>query len=94
MSDENFPDKVWDIFWKEICTHPDGSLSFDQIKKELCDFYCAMKEVCKVYDHITGGQISKIMTDASVVIERADAHYEDMYEESMEEAYQRGRDES
>jgi methionyl-tRNA formyltransferase len=66
-------------FWEPIVTKEDGSLDVEQVKKELHDFYIAMQEVPKVYCHITGNRLSKILYEASVVISAADERYEDFY---------------
>ncbi len=73
---------IWQEFWKPICTKESGEVDLEQIKKELADFYFAMQEVPKVYCHITGNKLSKIMYRAETVIEAADRHYEGMYEEA------------
>ena len=69
-------------FWKSIVCNPDGSINLDQIKKELYDWHNVMGEVSKVYDHVSGGKISKVTTMAQHVI---DAH-----EEEISDAYDRG----
>lgn len=65
-------------FWEPIVTK-NGVLDLEQVKLELHDFYVAMQEVPKVYCHITGNRLSKILYDASVVIKAADNHYDQMY---------------
>lgn len=57
----------FDTFWRDIVM-PDGKLDFDQIRRELHDYHDLLVEVPKVYDHITGGRISKPNTLASSVI--------------------------
>lgn len=64
---------VFDKFWKPIILNPDGTLNLEQIKKELHDFYTMLKNVPVVYDHVTGGRISKPLTPAEVVCSEADA---------------------
>lgn len=73
MIDEEV-EKVWNEFWKPI-VEKDGEVDMDQIKKELYDFHMVMQEVSKVYDHITNGKISKLLTHADVVISEADDCY-------------------
>lgn len=68
-------------FWEPIITNADGSLNLEQIKGELYDFYRVMTEVPKVYCHITGNKLSKILYNSETVIAEADAHYEEMFEE-------------
>ena len=84
----NSPDECWDKFWKRICQNDNGSIDLDQIKKELFDFYTMIDNVPKVYDHITGGRISKPLTDPQVVIDEAEQsyrkHYAAVYREGTE----------
>jgi len=58
-------------FWKDII-YKNGKLDEEQVLKELCDYMYVMKEVPKVYCHITGGKLSKIMYPASTIIAVAD----------------------
>jgi predicted HAD superfamily Cof-like phosphohydrolase len=84
MTTENeTPDyeKTWKEFWEPLVTTEDGQLNLDQIKRELHDARVFMSEGCKVYDHITGGRISKITTDASVVCAVADDYSDECFDE-------------
>ena len=65
----------YEEFWKEI-VEKDGNLDLDQIKRELFDFHRLIQNVPKVYDHVTGGAVTKPLTDPSIVCELADEHYE------------------
>lgn len=67
-------EKVYDEFWKPLL-EKDGFLDMQQLKRELFDFYNVIKNVPKVYDHITGGKVSKILTDPKVVCDLADEYY-------------------
>lgn len=78
MNNEITLRESWD-FWKKIVCNPDGSLNETQVRKELHDFYIAMQCVPKVYDHITGGTISKILTDPKHVIDAAEENYGELY---------------
>lgn len=78
----NTKDKTFEEFWASIVTNEDGSLNVEQIKKELHDYHNIMEEVSKVYDHITGGMISKINTKHECVILEADQHYDKIYQEN------------
>jgi hypothetical protein len=82
MKERKTPDEVWDGLFRDICTNADGSLNLDQIKKELSDFHFLMQEIPKVYIHITGGILSKIMYESGTVIGLADEHYQSLAEES------------
>ena len=51
--------KIFKDFWTEIVCNPDGTLNMDAVQRELADYYFMLQEVPKVYDHVTGGAISK-----------------------------------
>ncbi len=85
MEQKETADEVWSEFWAPICTKADGSLNLEQVKKELSDFHYVMQQVPKVYSHITGNLLSKIMYEARIVIDAADKHYEDFYRTEDEE---------
>lgn len=72
-------EKCWQEFWVPICA-PDGKLDLDQIKKELFDYRNVMEGAGKVYDHVTGGAISKVLTKPEAVIAMADEHYSRAHE--------------
>jgi hypothetical protein len=78
-------EKTFEDFWKELVCKPDGSLNIDQVKRELHDYHTVLSQVSRVYDHITGGRISKPNTLAFEVITQADEHYKELYEEPCEE---------
>ena len=44
------------------------------IKRELSDWHNVLQTVPKVYDHLTGSRVSKVMTDPKAVIAMADEH--------------------
>ena len=67
-------ERVYQEFWKPIVER-DGVLDVEQVKRELFDFWQAMQRVPKVYCHVTGDQVSKMLTDAEVVCNLADEHY-------------------
>lgn len=71
--------KIWTEFWLPLLQGTDGRPSLEKIKDELCDFYFVMQQVPKVYCHITGDLLSKLMYRAETIIEAADKHYEDLY---------------
>jgi hypothetical protein len=64
-------EKTYKEFWKEIVER-NGKLNMIQIKKELFDYHKMMGQVGLVYDHITGGAVSKPNTEAKTVIAIAD----------------------
>lgn len=85
MRTRKTPDQEWEDHWKEICTHPDGSLNLDQIKKELSDFSFMIREVPKVYCEITGNRLSKPMYYANTVLRAHDDYLEEQEAEQIEE---------
>src|SRR5690554_6072270 len=72
-------EETYESFWKDIVENPDGSLNLDQVKRELHDCALLLDAVSKVYCHVTGGIVSKPLTDPSVVCSLADEHYEESY---------------
>ena len=77
-------EEEWNNFWKGIVCNPDGSINIEQVKKELADFSFVLSQVPKVYCHITGSLLSKVMYQAETVIAKADEYYEQAYEEDRE----------
>jgi len=65
-------------FWCNI-VYPDGATP-EEIQNELMDYHTILGEVSKVYDHVTGGMISKQNTLAREVIAMADEYYQKLYE--------------
>lgn len=74
----------YEEFWKDI-VEENGVLNLDQIKRELFDFHNLMQNVSKVYMEITGGMISKQMTDPDVVIAVANDRIQDLVEEEIKD---------
>lgn len=72
-------EQTFEEFWREIVCNEDGSLNVDQVKRELHDYRTTLKNVPLVYDHVSGGMVSKPNTDAVHVIQFADEHYERMH---------------
>ena len=77
-------EKVYRQFWKPIVAKF-GFVNMRQVKRELFDYYNFMEETAKVYDHVTGGRISKVNTCADAVIGEADARLEEWIEEAVKE---------
>lgn len=75
----------WDTFWKGIVCHPDGTINIDQLKKELHDFHFVMHEVPKVYRHVTGDRLSKIMYPAETVIGVADEYMQEIVDRELKD---------
>lgn len=83
MSIESDVQQTYDEFWRDIVERPDGSLDVDQVKRELHDYRQLLREVPKVYMHVTGGKISKPNTRSEVVIAQAQDYMADLCEERM-----------
>lgn len=61
-----------DEFWEKQ-VYPEG-MNAQDVRNELHDFRVMMEEVPKVYDHVTGGRVSKPLTHAVAVIGEHDEH--------------------
>ncbi len=85
MKKSNEVEDCWNEFWKDICTHSDGTIDLEAIKKELFDFHFVIQQVPKVYSHITGGQFSKVNYYAEDVILEADNYANQCWEEYLKE---------
>lgn len=68
-------------FWRRV--YPEG-MTVQNVLDELHDLETVADNVPKVYDHVTGGRISKANTLANVVI----AVHDDLVEEAVEDARQ------
>ena len=79
-------EQTWEEFWKGICTK-DGEVNLEQVKRELHDYKTLLHNVPIVYDHITGGRISKPFTDPKAVTSVADDYYETLHICNMPHGY-------
>lgn len=68
----------------------DGEWDEQKIKNELHDLVFVLKQVSEVYEHITGGKLSKPMYYAEVII----AQHDDALTKAEEDGFQRGRTEA
>ena len=68
--------KIYKDLWEDLVCNPDGTLNMDAVQRELADYYFMLQEVPKVYDHVTGGAVSKPNTYAFEVNLVADEHYQ------------------
>lgn len=75
----------WQSFWKEIVCNEDGTVNIESVKKELADFSFILEQVPKVYCHITGSRMSKVMYHADTVIGVADQYFEEQLEEAVKD---------
>lgn len=77
-------EKLYRDYWAPI-VEKGGALDIEQVKRELFDFYQMIERVPKVYTHVTGGLISKHLTDPDAVCGVADDHYEELTQEAIAE---------
>jgi hypothetical protein len=77
-------DLVWEGFWWPLMC-PDGVLNAERVKAELYDYHVLMDNASRVYDHVTGGRISKTSTTAGAVIAEADARVMEDIERAIED---------
>lgn len=82
-------ERTWQEFWRSIIA-PDGVIDIGQIKRELFDFSELMSNAAEVYEHVTGGQITKVNTLPSVVRSVSDDYATKMCEEAEAEAVPAG----
>lgn len=75
MSDNGDYMKVYNEFWKGLVTDEQGNLDLDKVARELYDYHIVMGEVGEVYEHVTGGRLSKPNTAAHHVTSYADEYY-------------------
>lgn len=69
--------------------YDDRSLTRDDIAAELSDYMMILDEVPLVYDHVTGGRISKPNTHAKAVIAVSDDYFTELVGEEVKEALER-----
>lgn len=79
-------EKTYNEFWKDLVEDEHGNLDKDKVMRELSDFSVMLDEVPKVYDHVTGGRISKPNTCASAVIAEHDNVMTDIVSDSVKDA--------
>lgn len=60
-------EKTYEDQWLHIC-EPDGELNMDAVKRELHDYATVLKNVAKAYDAVTGGRVTKPMSDPGAVV--------------------------
>lgn len=73
-------------FWLDI-VKPDGEWDHDQVWRELHDYRLLLHNVPLVYDHVTGGRVSKPNTVASDVIGESDDHFDRLRTEEREDEF-------
>lgn len=78
--------ETFDDFWAELVTDEHGNLVFDAIARELHDYRTLLKNVPQVYDHVTGGKVTKPMTDPEVVKSLFDDYVQEHVDDAVEES--------
>lgn len=76
---------TYDSDWKQIIEEG-GVFNVDQIKRELHDFSFLMEQASKVYDHVTGGKLSKTTYTAQTVTTEADDYLNTLCDEAVKDA--------
>lgn len=69
-------EKDYEEFWKEI-VEVNGELDLDRVRAELYDYHFLLREVSKVYCHLTNGKLSKPNYFSSTVIQHVDEAQEE-----------------
>ena len=70
MNDDHMT--IYDMFWRDL-VETDGQLDRDKVARELADYHFIIQQLPLVYEHVTGGRMSKHMYFANDVIREADA---------------------
>jgi hypothetical protein len=80
----------YDDFWRPI-VEVRGKLSRRRVRNELADYKYMLDAVPRVYMAVTGGKVSKPMTDPSVVIGMFEEYVEKACETAAKEALEHAR---
>lgn len=78
-----------DVFWKDILEsvlEEDGETAAEAVRRELSDYYMVMEFAGAVYEHATGGRVSKLNTLPSAVCAMIDDYVNEIVEEAIKEA--------
>lgn len=75
--------KKYHKFWKDIIENEDETINKDQIMRELYDYSYFLENIPKLYDNITGGYISKPMTNIKYVIQKVEERIIEAYEDGV-----------
>ena len=81
LTNEEF--RVFQEFWEPLLVGSDGTVHLGLVMHELYDYHQLLENTAKVYDHITGGRISKPNTVAEAVISEADARVMEQIQEAL-----------
>ena len=74
----------YEEFWKDL-VEVDGKIDKDKVMRELSDYRFMLEQVPKVYDHVSGGRISKPNTYAFEVIGQHDTQRQEDINEAISE---------
>lgn len=69
-------------FWKGV--YPKG-WTVERVKNEMTDFHTLLDGIPSLYMHVTGGRVSKELTDKSVIKSLHDEHVTNLVEEAVAE---------
>lgn len=67
--------EVYNSFWKELVENDDGTFNKDALMRELSDYKFLLDQIPLIYDHVTGGLLSKVGYHADTVISASDEHF-------------------
>jgi len=79
------PEEIYEDFWKHLVEY-DGVLNKDSVMNELADYHYLLDQIPNVYEHVTGGELSKVMYPSDTVIRLADDHLNATVEDFVEDA--------
>ena len=83
MTDEQW-DKAWKETWRPLL-FTDGELDEKKIQNEMHDLVFVLRQVGEVYEHITGGRLSKETYFASTIIQEHDQQIMNAVNEALAE---------
>jgi hypothetical protein len=75
-------------FWKDViqsAMEEDGITAAEAVRRELHDFHFIMEQYPLVLCHVTGGKLSKLTYEASVINAAADEYVQDIVDEAVAE---------
>lgn len=84
MTDEQW-EKAWKETWQPLLYTTDGELDEQKIENEMHDLVFVLHQVSEVYEHITGGKLSKEMYFASTIIAEHEKQIEQAVGEALDE---------
>ena len=88
IPDEKQTDEWWDKAWVETwrpLLFTDGELDEQKIANEMHDLVFVLRQVSEVYEHITGGALSKEMYFADTIIAKHNEQIEKAVDEALDE---------